>query len=229
MNRLPIFDIPVFLHRCKNHEKIKNFTDGVWEVIEEKGIEPYTNTNNVELKIWSDWFPENVVPDLPRTPRDIQDLYLDDLKEFLEFSGYYITEDKWSVGINAWYNIGKKGCAQEEHDHPGFCCTWSAIHYVKFNPAEHSPTEFINPINKLFWDRMSQSENLTQPPYEWRRPEAYVDVQEGDLIIFPSWLRHKSPYQSSDSLRITMAMNFTVIPENCLSKERLKTLELKYP
>jgi hypothetical protein len=229
MNRVPIFDIPVFHHQCKHHEKIKEFTDSVWKTIEDKKLEPHTDPTNVELKIWSDYFPEEVVPGLPRTPRDIQDLYLKDLEEFLEFAGYFVSEDKWIVSNQAWYNMGKKGCAQEEHDHPGFCTTWSAIHYVKFNPQEHASTEFINPINKLFWDRSWQSGNPFQPPYEWRRSSGYINVQEGDIIIFPSWLRHRSPYQTSDNLRVTMAMNFTILPADGLEPDHAKTLELNYP
>ena len=43
---------------------------------------------------------------------------------------------------------------------------------------------------------------------EW----GYPDVEEGDLLVFPSFLTHQATYNSSDERRVTVSGNIRLFP-----------------
>jgi hypothetical protein len=47
-------------------------------------------------------------------------------------------------------------------------------------------------------------------PTDWRKGYYSPTVTEGDIIFFPSYLRHSVPYQRSKVIRATIAMNLTI-------------------
>ena len=112
---------------------------------------------------------------------------------------------------NAWINAYKKGQSQEIHDHlPG---QFSAIHYLKYNPEVHSPTIFINPYGRFSVPhRPPFGNNINSVPPMWVGQQ-FVHVNEGDLLVFPSFLEHKVSRQTSDEMRITVSFNFNFIED----------------
>ena len=98
-----------------------------------------------------------------------------------------------------WLNCYESTNWQEKHTHaPG---QWSAVYYVHFDPNEHHGTNFHHPNETLLATAGIKSNVLTP----W--------VQEGDLIIFPSWLEHAAPMNKSSKLRSTISFNFFVEEE----------------
>ena len=96
----------------------------------------------------------------------------------------------------AWLNCYESKNWQERHNHiPG---QWSAIYYVIFNANEHQGSTFYDPNeeNRAFTGQLEN--NIT------------ANVQEGDLLIFPSWLQHSAPINTSSELRATLSFNFLV-------------------
>ena len=96
----------------------------------------------------------------------------------------------------AWLNCYKSKNWQERHNHiPG---QWSAIYYVIFNSNEHEGSIFHDPNeeNRAFTGELEN--NIT------------ANVQEGDLLIFPSWLQHSAPINNSSELRATISFNFSI-------------------
>jgi len=115
----------------------------------------------------------------------------------------------------SWLNYYAKGENQEEHDHlPAF---YSGIHYLQFNPDEHQAIQFANPMHQLFnciytcSAACRDEEDITdhyQFSRQWWWPE---DVEEGDIIIFPSFLKHRVVSNESDEVRMSLAFNINTI------------------
>lgn len=74
------------------------------------------------------------------------------------------------------------------HGHSG----WSSVIYVEFNPKFHTPTKFISPFNN---------------PWNGNLVEFMPEVQEGDMIIFPSTITHEAETNKSDVRRTIISYN----------------------
>ena len=109
----------------------------------------------------------------------------------------------------AWLNAYKVNQHQEIHEHlPGH---FSCIHYVSYDKEEHSPTIFVNPFRQV---ALSNSPDFVGgaagTPPTWVG-QSFVKAEEGDLLIFPSFLEHKVPRQKSDKLRVTLSFNLNFV------------------
>ena len=120
-----------------------------------------------------------------------------------------------AFNIDMWYNAYSEGQYQEWHDHAGGKGDFSAIHFLKYDPNEHSPTIFRNPIEKsrLFSSqrnkqRLKSEDNIVNPVYNRIHTP---DIKEGDLLIFPSWLEHTVPANKSNNLRMTVSFNIELL------------------
>ena len=95
-----------------------------------------------------------------------------------------------------WLNVYESQNWQEKHIHsPG---QWSGVYYVHFDPNEHKATNFYHPCETLLATAGITSNTLVP----W--------VQEGDMIIFPSWLEHAAPMNKSSKMRSTISFNFFI-------------------
>ena len=95
-----------------------------------------------------------------------------------------------------WLNVYESQNWQEKHIHsPG---QWSGVYYVHFDPNEHKATNFYHPCETLL-ATAGITQNTLVP---W--------VQEGDMIIFPSWLEHAAPMNKSSKMRSTISFNFFI-------------------
>lgn len=98
-----------------------------------------------------------------------------------------------------WLNCYESANWQEKHTHlPG---QWSAVYYAVMDPNEHHGTNFHDP-NENLKAYSGQLDNTITP---W--------VNEGDLIIFPSWMTHSAPLNKSSKLRATISFNFFIDSE----------------
>ena len=98
-----------------------------------------------------------------------------------------------------WLNVYESQNWQEKHIHsPG---QWSGVYYVHFDPNEHKATNFYHPCETLL-ATAGITQNTLVP---W--------VQEGDMIIFPSWLEHAAPMNKSSKMRSTISFNFFIEDE----------------
>ena len=114
-----------------------------------------------------------------------------------------IFNKKWTGNFECWYQVYKNDEYQEWHDH--MPSTLSAIHFLNFK-KEHKVPMFQDPIRNLkatmnhagLNERMLETDKYT--------PE----VEEGDIIIFPSYLQHTVPAGKYNSHRVTIALNLNV-------------------
>jgi len=205
------FEIPIYKTSLTNHKEIKEkFLTDVMPKIND--LPP----NNVGLNLYSDYFEG-----LDRLGPEWKDFYYVTISKFLAKAGFNQNK-KWATDIDMWYNVGIQGSFQEEHDHMGGFpgCQYSAIHFLMYDLSEHQPTMFYNPIHHTFLRNMQPCSGNDMPT-DWQSSHYTPHVKEGDLIIFPSYLKHSVPYQHSNKLRATIALNITIgNPNEFLFKEK---------
>ena len=102
----------------------------------------------------------------------------------------------------AWLNKYERGDSQEVHTHiGGDDCTFSLAYFAQY--AE-------NDAKFIFYDP-DQTKHLGNYSKHYSTVNTWFpDVQEGDIIIFPSWLHHQVDVHRSDTTRITVSANFKV-------------------
>ena len=123
-----------------------------------------------------------------------------------EYSSVFnsIIEKEWSGKIECWWSVYKNNEYQEWHNH--MPSTLSAIHFLNFED-EHLAPIFEDPLKsvKSIIDRTALnkdlSSSLTYTP----------KVEEGDMIIFPSYLNHTVPAGKYKSYRVTIAINLDIL------------------
>jgi hypothetical protein len=194
------FEIPIYKTKLTNHKEIKKrFIDEVMPEIDNKG------PNNIGLNLYSNYFDG-----LGPLPADWVDLYSKTILDFQKKAGFNQNK-QWATDVDLWYNIGIEGTHQEEHDHMGGFpgVVYGAIHYLIYDSAVHEPTIFYNPIHHTYLRNMHPC-NGEDMPTDWQSSYFCPSVEEGDMIFFPAYLKHSVPYQRSNVVRATMAMNLTI-------------------
>lgn len=136
----------------------------------------------------------------------VKDLYQNDIMRFfrqIEMPPVEVDAD------DIWINVYQKGQWQENHHHHGNDDVYfSAVHFLKYNKEKHPPLIFNSPQNILMApNELGRHTNLTYWDLDHK-----VDVHEGDLVIFPSYLEHQVNVQESDEERITISFNIKVKP-----------------
>jgi hypothetical protein len=204
-----MFEIPIYKMKAKNHNKIQDyFLTNIIPKIE--NIPP----NNHDLNLYSDYFDG-----LDKLDNEFKELYKFDVEAFKLKAGFN-KNAQWTTDTDMWYNIGVSGSWQEEHDHQGGLpsVSYSAIHYVKYNPNEHMPTIFYNPIHKLYLKSMQPCIN-TELPDDFSTGSFSPNISEGDIIFFPSYVSHMVRRQTSSEFRITVAINLTITEAGIVNRK----------
>jgi uncharacterized protein (TIGR02466 family) len=115
--------------------------------------------------------------------------------------------------INCWANINRSGHANQFHTHPG--AVWSASYYVDDGGISADASlggEFeildprgVAPIMNTPQLTFPGPEGLSLGESERIKPKA------GMLIVFPAWLSHGVCPYHGNGVRISIAMNFSVV------------------
>ena len=200
-----LFDIPIYKVSVPNQKEIKE------KFINE--IFPYVDNNppnNQRLNLYSDYFDG-----IQKLDSSWIDLYRPVIEQFKVKAGFDKNK-KWITNIDAWFNVGVKGTQQEEHDHLGGfpSVLYSAIHYIIFDPSEHESTIFFNPMHQMWLRNMHMTNAEDTLPIDWEQPWHFPKVNEGDMVFFPSYVKHAVPYQESEKRRATIALNLQIYREN---------------
>lgn len=96
---------------------------------------------------------------------------------------------------DAWFVRYQKDDQQLVHNHRGW--GFSGVIYLEYDSKVHTPTFFIAP----WQDPRTDTTNISMPP----------NVEEGDMIIFPSYTLHYVNPNKSRKKRIILA--FDLLPE----------------
>jgi hypothetical protein len=114
--------------------------------------------------------------------------------------GKHLSHIRSSMGykaaiLNMWYQQSTRGQYHGVHNHGvlGMSCVW----YVEFNPSVHKGTTFIAPFHS---------------PMSGERLQDTPKVEEGDLVVFPSFLLHEQEPNDSDERRSVISFNLSADP-----------------
>jgi uncharacterized protein (TIGR02466 family) len=104
---------------------------------------------------------------------------------------------------SCWANLHTHGQATGEHSH---CGGWnrshiSAVFYFK-KPANSGHLEFIDPLEYIH--RMTPAKEYSEMVGVY---QPFI-AEQFDLIIFPSWLGHRTQPNKSTEDRVAISMNF---------------------
>jgi uncharacterized protein (TIGR02466 family) len=98
-----------------------------------------------------------------------------------------------------WVNVATPGAATRRHDHPNNFL--SGVYYVQVQEGADS-------IN--FHDPRPQAAVVRPPVTEltaYNTDQVVVQAEEGDLLVFPSWLSHSVDPNRSTRARISASFN----------------------
>ena len=186
--KIDLFPIPVYHFKVPNHEEIK-----------EKYLEEIINgyENNCYDKSTLDWHTKNVHTSFGKQNQIISILPPSYSELFDRVMPY-----KWEGKFVLWHNVYKKFEYQEIHHH--IPADFSAIHFLSFDKTEHNPPVFFDP-GRLPKEKLAY-QNICQPN------STHIDVDEGSILIFPSYLEHLVPASSKEykNYRVTISINLTL-------------------
>lgn len=122
------------------------------------------------------------------------------------------TAHEWESGewidIDPWLNINEKGNFNPPHVHPGN--TYSGCYYLSF-PKESGLIHFIDPRpqHRLVSPNINHKEgtNWYHTKNKYDSSIFTYDIQEGKVVIFPSWLMHYVDPNPLEDLRISIPFN----------------------
>ena len=111
--------------------------------------------------------------------------------------------------VDSWLNIHDSNMYMEQHEHGGAIV--SGIYYLQFDKNKDFPATFMNPSHKCLEDWGLKSTNFfsTNDALNISTCPNYLNLDEGDLILFPSYLTHlvKRSRRQHDKLRVSYAFN----------------------
>tara|TARA_B100001250_G_scaffold315974_1_gene278297 strand:- start:26991 stop:27614 length:624 start_codon:yes stop_codon:yes gene_type:complete len=102
---------------------------------------------------------------------------------------------------NSWFNIQDEGSQLRQHNHP-FSVVSAAL-FVNI-PSGSNRLYFENPNPHVEYNyRLDEKERSRHLHEYW-----HFEPQSGDLVIFPSWLKHGSMYEKNNSTdRLVISVN----------------------
>jgi len=118
---------------------------------------------------------------------EVWNLLFDDVNALFNQIGINLTK---SIVPLMWSQKYYAGNLHSVHNHGA--CGYSCILYLKFNPKVHKATRFYAPFNHFFTGDLLHFD---------------PQVEEGDLIIFPSTIAHESQTQISSEERMILSFN----------------------
>ncbi len=193
---LKFFPQPVFRYRIENHKEINHeLLKYIYKLKEmnEEGLER-SNING--------WHSENFNL---KDKDSVQHKFLMSLKNYIfdVFKNYgWDIDPKKIVCTDMWAIINKKNSFNLIHTHPNSYL--SAAYYVK---APENCGKFLvenpNPVSNHSHPKISEET-------EFNSTIRGLDVKEGDLLFFPSYLPHKVGKNLSDEDRVVISFNINI-------------------
>ena len=179
---------PTQVYKIKIDPSLYDKAGLIQKCIDKYEEKPYNN-------LWDD------VSDLHHYHRDWMNA--PDMKSLGKSYGQAINKAMASINGDIRYrwkiiNLAVNSKYMKIHDHfyrrDGWQGIFGSTHYISYDSKQHTPTKFFNP---LVFSQYSHNTNdvynmLDKTDYDnsayW--PDISMDVEEDDMIIFPSYLKH---------------------------------------
>ena len=108
------------------------------------------------------------------------------------------------ITTSAWANLHRYGQTTGEHSHCGGAIKAhvSVAYYFK-KPPNSGNIEFVDPLEYIH--KMSPKHQYEETSGKMYAP---VEAEQFDLVIFPSWLKHRTQPSLSNEDRVAISVNF---------------------
>ena len=144
---------------------------------------------------------------IPKYMNDLLDSFCDIIQKNIT-NGEEVYVDNW------WFNVNHKGVLNTHHSHPG--ADYSLVYYVKTH-EDCGDLVLKRSDDKVLFNREFVHH------YEMENPDCSIKPEDGQLVIFPSWLKHSVDMNAKDKDRISLAVNFVLKkrlnPDNKLQRD----------
>ena len=112
------------------------------------------------------------------------------------------------IELNAWANLNRRGDYNAIHTHPA--CVWSGVYYV--DAGDKPSAEYPKSGVIEFLDSRAGSEMIAIPGLPFGGSKS-IHPETGQMIVFPSWLKHMVHPYMGEGDRISIAFNIRIRPE----------------
>lgn len=135
------------------------------------------------------------------------------LEELLAEVAFEVNKDVWPEDIEvdaniieSWYHVTENGGYHDAHSHPN--CSWCGIYYL--DPGESNLGE-RNGVNR-FYDPRVNADHYSDPGTAYLAGQGVWDFEpkEGQIIFFPSYLKHAALTYFGEKNRIVIAFNAVI-------------------
>lgn len=201
LHRKELFPVSIFQASVPDNQRLKDI------------LIPFVKENRHQLTCPPEWLTTNIATSYhsdeiestllggSEISQELRLQYMQVMESFFEYD--------WGINVGAmWFNYYENGEYQEAHTHVGnyqspihFAC----VHFLSYDPEVHSPLVFKDPLETV----RATSLELRSSNYQQKH---HLNVQEGDLVMFPSYLYHevKAGPPTPDNPRITISFNVRV-------------------
>ena len=138
-------------------------------------------------------------------------------KDAVLYAAYEANQDCWHESVDpevtileSWYHITESGGYHDAHSHPN--CSWCGIYYLASGESDLNDQNGVN----RFYDPRANAGHYQDLGTSYLNHEGFWDIapQNGQLVIFPSYLKHAAlPYYGEEK-RIVIAFNCRVEARN---------------
>lgn len=204
--RTPLFPISLY-HSCiSDNNKIKELVYPLIEKYNQRHTNPPEGwfTNKIQTSFDDEEVKKIMMDTDNKIGKELNRQYSDVIRTFFDIS--------FEVQINdMWYNVYENGEYQEAHTHFGTYNNpnhYACVHFLNFDPKVHAPLCVLDPLRHL---RISSFEYFNNT--EYKDDHNFLNVKEGDLLMFPAYLEHEvrpSP-PTPGNPRITISFNIKVV------------------
>ena len=188
-----VFPVPILKIKFSHHHKYR------FPTIEKRDNKPEgwimsLNTSYPNIEKNNDFINEKTTSELKSDIKNSIDEVFNKLNITTE---YFFNE--------FWYNIYHKGQGQEPHRHLGNITPyWSGIYYNK----NSTPTGFVKESGAHIVHNVPNWKNSKLNLFF--SDDISIPVDDGDMVLFPPYLKHYIPEQkmdSDDKMRLTFSFN----------------------
>ena len=195
MNLHKVFYVPIFTFRFDKHE-IYDFSDIAKQGRIDSRPKGWTTSVNSTYPFITD--NDRLIS------TDVRDNLIRDLSK--QIKKLFISNgipDKFVVN-NFWYNVYHENQGQEPHTHLTGCMEqtpyWCGIYYNK----GATPTTFFRPDSN---NRVHQFPYQSEDFREYFADSLQPNLHDGDVILFPPYLKHCVDLTTSANMRLTFSFN----------------------
>jgi len=206
MNLIPIYSTPIWQSEYPEFEEHKElFLDTIRNYKEENPTKETARSNVFGYQS----------PDTLQNVEKLRSLF-----EYVCQMGFQATADLDFVDCDiaitsAWLNVNdSRQCMNSEHIHGD---VFSGVFYLKA-PEGSGKLSIVNPgIN-----RMWQGCSLTSQKNQFTGEKISIEPEEGNIILFPSYVPHSVEPNDHDDERISISFNLIVLPKGSINYPKVK-------